>query len=70
MPFGDCLSIIAETAGETGEEPVSLVRTSDILTVRIDAADGFVTVSCSRPDNKMTLTKAAATVTAGLAKTP
>ncbi len=68
MPFKECLAIIAEASEESGEEAVQLVKTSDLHTVRIDAADGFVTVSCSRLDNKMTLTKTGSTVTADLAK--
>ena len=67
LPFEACLSIIGEVAEDLGEEPVILVGTSDVRTVRIEAADGFVTVSCSRPDNRMTLTKAGPTVTADLA---
>jgi hypothetical protein len=67
LPFEACLSIIGEVAEDLGEEPVTLVGTSDVRTVRIAAADGFVTVSCSRPDNRMTLTKAGPTVTADLA---
>ena len=67
LPFEACLSIIAEIAGDLGEEPVALVKTSDIHTVRIDAADGFVTVSCNRPEGRMTLTKTGPTVTADLA---
>jgi hypothetical protein len=68
LPFEECLSIIGEIAEDLGEEPVTLIKTGDVHTVRIDAADGFVTVSCSRPDSKMTLTKAGPTVTADLAK--
>ncbi len=67
LPFDDCLSIISEISSDLGEEPVVLVKTSDIHSVRIDAEDGYVTVSCSRPDSKMTLTKTGSTVTAGLA---
>src|SRR5688572_5088498 len=46
MPFGECLSIISEAAQEMDEEPVKLVNTSDVVTARIQASDGFVTVSC------------------------
>ncbi|HEX2554416.1 MAG TPA: hypothetical protein VHL98_12005 [Microvirga sp.] len=67
VPFEECLSIIGEVAEDLGEEPVILVGTDDVRTVRIDAADGFVTVSCSRTDNRMTLAKTGPTVTADLA---
>lgn len=65
MPFGDCLSIINEAAQEVDEEPVKLVNTSDAVTVRIPAADGFVTVSCNR-SGKMTLTKSPVPGAAGM----
>jgi hypothetical protein len=66
MPFGECLSIISEAAQEVDEEPVKLVSTSDVVTVRISAADGFVTVSCDRSSSKMTLTKSAVPEAAGM----
>ncbi len=65
MPFGECLSIINEAAQEVDEEPVKLVSTSDMVTVRINASDGFVTVSCDRSSNKMTLTKSPVPEAAG-----
>lgn len=66
MPFAECLAIIAEVAQEMDEDPVTLVGTDDLTTVRINASDGFVTVSCSRPDNRMTLTKSPVPAAAGL----
>ncbi len=66
MPFGECLAIINEAAQEVDEEPVKLVSTSDVVTVRIHASDGFVTVSCNRSDNKMTLTKSPVPEAAGM----
>lgn len=66
MPFGECLSIINEAAQDVDEEPVKLVSTSDVVTVRINASDGFVTVSCDRPNNKMTLTKSPVPEAAGM----
>ena len=66
MDFKECLAIIDETAQEVDEQPVKLVSTGDLVTVRINAADGFVTVSCSRPDNRMTLTRSAVPAAAGL----
>ena len=66
MPFGECLSIINEAAQDVGEEPVKLVSTSDIVTVRINASDGFVTVSCDRRNDRMTLTKSPVPEAAGM----
>ena len=66
MPYDECLSIIAEVSQEVDEKPVKLVSTGDLLTVRINASDGFVTVSCSRPDSRMTLTRSAVPAAAGL----
>ena len=66
MPFGECLSIISEAAQEMDEEPVKLVNTSDVVTARIQASDGFVTVSCDRSDNKITLTKSPVPEAAGM----
>jgi hypothetical protein len=66
MPFTECLAIIAEASQEVDEEPVRLVSTDDEVSVRINASDGFVTVSCSRPDNRMVLTKSPVPAAAGL----
>ena len=66
MPFGECLSIISEAAQEVDEEPVKLVNTSDVVTARIPASDGFVTVSCDRSANKITLTKSPVPEAAGM----
>ena len=66
MPFAECLAIISEAAQDVDEEPVKLVSTSDEVTVRINASDGFVTVSCNRGSNKMTLTKSPVPEAAGM----
>jgi len=66
MPFGECLSIIGEISEETGEEPVKLVSTDDAVTVRVNASDGFVTVSCERDSSRMTLTKSPVPEAAGM----
>jgi DNA/RNA endonuclease YhcR with UshA esterase domain len=57
MPFSECVSIIAEVAQEMDVAPVSLVDTSDIRSVRFDASDGVVTVTCHRQDSRMLLTR-------------
>jgi hypothetical protein len=66
MPFSECLSIISEASQEVDQEPVKLVSTGDLVTVRIHATDGFVTVSCSRSDSRMILTRSAVPAAAGL----
>ena len=66
MPFGECLTIINEAAQEMDEEPVKLVNTSDKVTVRLEAADGFVTVTCERGGDRMTLTKSPVPEAAGM----
>ncbi|MET0531236.1 MAG: hypothetical protein ABW003_23365 [Microvirga sp.] len=66
MPYADCLAIIAEASDEVDEQPLRLVDTSDETTVRIPASDGFVTVSCSRADNQMVLTKSPVPQAAGM----
>jgi hypothetical protein len=66
MPYADCLAIIAEASDEIDEQPIRLVDTSDETTVRIPASDGFVTVSCSRTDNQMVLTKSPVPQAAGM----
>ncbi len=66
MPYADCMAIIAEASEEMDEQPLRLVDTSDQTTVRIPASDGFVTVSCSRSDNRMVLTKSPVPEAAGM----
>jgi len=66
MPFSECLAIVNEAAQEVDENPVKLVNTSDVVTVRINASDGFVTVSCDRSSSKMTLTKSPVPEAAGM----
>lgn len=65
MPYAECLAIIAETAQDLDEAPVMLVKNDNETSVRIQASDGFVTVSCSRPD-KMVLTKSPVPEAAGI----
>jgi hypothetical protein len=57
MPFKDCLAIMTEAAEDAETEAVHLVQSGDLRVVRINAEDGYVTISCSRTDGKMTLAK-------------
>jgi hypothetical protein len=55
MPFAECVALVEDVSEELGVSPVSLTRTSDIWTARLDAVDGSLTITCSRPDNRLTL---------------
>jgi len=68
MPYSECLSIIAEAAQEVGEAPIQTINNDEETTVRINASDGFVTVSCSRA-GKMMLTKSPVPEAAGMTAT-
>ncbi len=57
MPFKECLAIIAEVTQETGAMPATLANTGDLRAVRINADDGFVTISCRRVEGTMTISK-------------
>ena len=64
MPFADCEAIIAEIATEMEVEPVVLASDADSRTIRVDAADGSVTVSCDGRAGTMSLSKTASAVIA------
>jgi hypothetical protein len=57
MGFESCLEIIAEMTDDLGAAPVELARTADLRSVRFDARDGSVTLTCNRADGKLTLTR-------------
>lgn len=57
MSFEDCLKTIRSVASDFGVTPMNIVETDILRIVRFNTADGSVLVSCSRPDNKMVLTK-------------
>jgi hypothetical protein len=59
MPFQDCLALIDEVAGEFGSGAMHVERTADLRSARIRAADGVVTLVCSRTDQTVTLTRSA-----------
>ena len=64
MPFGECEAIVAEIAADLNVEPVVLASRADLRSVRIDAADGAVTVLCDGAKGTMSLSKTAHMVTA------
>src|SRR4051812_47623501 len=55
MAFGDCISMVEEISSEMGVKPISILRTGDVWLTRIEAFDGAVTITCSRPDRRVTL---------------
>jgi hypothetical protein len=55
MAFSDCVSLVEDISSEMGVKPVSLLRTADVWLSRLDASDGAVTITCSRPDRRVTL---------------
>jgi hypothetical protein len=57
MPFEQCLQVIRRTASELAVAPVNIVETDILRMVRFCTVDGSVLVSCSRPDEKMVLTR-------------
>jgi hypothetical protein len=63
MPYADCTAIIAEAAQDLDTQPVTLADTVDLRRVRIDAADGSVTISCGRSSNRMVLSRTFLTAT-------
>jgi hypothetical protein len=57
MGFESCLEIIQEMSDDLGAAPVELARTADLRSVRFEARDGSVTLTCNRTDRKLTLTR-------------
>jgi hypothetical protein len=57
MPFEECLSLIDEVAADLDAADVTRLRNGDRSTIRIDALDGIVTVTCTRADNKLVLSR-------------
>jgi hypothetical protein len=55
MPFHECLSLIAEVAGEFGTGALHVQRSADLSSARIKVADGEVTLVCRRTDQTVTL---------------
>ncbi len=66
LPYSDCLSIIAEASHEMDEAPVQLINNEEETSVRINASDGFVTITCHRNTDKMVLTKSPVPKAAGV----
>jgi hypothetical protein len=57
MPFGQCIGLAEDVAVGLKTHPITILRTTEVRVVRIDAADGVVILTCNRSDNRMVLTK-------------
>lgn len=59
VPYPACLQFIADTAERLKQAPINIVETSEIRVVRFRTADGSILMTCSRPDEKLTMTESA-----------
>ena len=57
MSFNSCLKVIRSTASQFGIAPKNIVETNDMRMVRFNTSNGSILITCSRPDQKMVLTK-------------
>jgi hypothetical protein len=57
MSFEQCLGVIRQMASQFAIAPINIVETNELRIVRFCVSDGSVLVSCSRPDQKMVMTR-------------
>jgi F0F1-type ATP synthase assembly protein I len=57
MSFERCISTIQDMSGQLGVAPNNIVETDVMRMVRFRASDGSVLVTCSRPDQRMVITR-------------
>jgi len=57
LSFNKCLGIIIYVGDQIGVAPINIVETSVTRLVRFDTEDGSVLITCSRPDQKMVITR-------------
>lgn len=57
MSFEACLATIRSTATDLGAAPENVVESSIARIVRFRTSDGSVLVTCSKPDNKLIITR-------------
>jgi hypothetical protein len=57
MSFEKCLATIRQTSSDLGVAPINIVETNVMRMVRFPTSDGSVLITCSRPDQRMVLTK-------------
>ncbi len=56
ITFEGCLATIDQYAHQIGIAPEVVIETRDVLTVRFSVRGAKVIVTCSRPNNTMTIT--------------
>ena len=56
ITFEGCLATIDQYAHQIGISPEVIIETADVLTVRFSVRGARVIVTCSRPNNTMTIT--------------
>jgi len=57
LSFNKCRGIIVYVGAQIGVAPINIVETSTTRIVRFDTDDGSVLITCSRPDQKMVITR-------------
>ena len=57
MSFDRCLTQIRDMATSLQEAPINIMETSQMRMVRWMMVDGSFLITCSKPDNKIVLTK-------------
>lgn len=59
MSFESCLELIRQYSAQIGVAPINLVETEIVRIVRYPTQDGSVLVTCSKLDEKLTITEGA-----------
>lgn len=57
MSFDKCLAVIRNTATELSVAPINIAETDTLRMVRFPTSDGSVLITCSKPDQRMVVTK-------------
>jgi hypothetical protein len=57
LAFNKCPGVIVFVGDQIGVSPTNIVETNVTRVVRFDAEDGSVLITCSRPDQKMVITR-------------
>jgi hypothetical protein len=57
MSFEKCLATIRQTSSDLGVAPINIAETNVMRMVRFPTSDGSVLITCSKPDERMVLTK-------------
>ncbi len=57
LQFEACLELIRRTAQVIGVAPINIVETTAVRMVRFNTSDGSVLITCSRPDQKVVITR-------------